>query len=79
MQTEEAMRTTLDLDRDLLRKAKEALGADSFTSAIETALREAVARAEGVAAWKELMGSDLSWTSVDDLIDFRRRHGGRAL
>lgn len=73
------MRTTLELDRDLLERAKEALGVDSFTAAIETALREAVARAETAAAWKELIGSELSWPGVEELLDFRRRYGGRAL
>ncbi len=73
------MRTTLDLDRELLERAKEALGAESFTQAIETALREAVARTEATAAWTGLMESDLSWSSVDELLEFRRRHGGRAL
>ena len=71
------MRTTLDLDRSLLVRAKKALGAQSFTEAIETALREAVARAESRTAWEQLIGSELSWKSVDDLLDFRRRHGGR--
>lgn len=73
------MRTTLDLDRDLLERAKDALGAGSFTEAIETALREAVARCDARAAWDAVRESDLSWESVDDLIEYRRRHGGRAL
>jgi hypothetical protein len=33
------MRTTLELDRELQEKAKESLGARSFTEAIEIALR----------------------------------------
>ncbi len=73
------MRTTLDLDRELLERAKEALGASSFTEAIETALRDAVARTEGRAAWEALLGSEASWGSVEELLDYRRRHGGRAL
>jgi Arc/MetJ family transcription regulator len=73
------MRTTLDLDRSLLERAKEALGARSFTEAIETALREAVARADARTAWDALSGSDLSWGSVDELLEYRRRFGGRAL
>lgn len=71
------MRTTLDLDRDLLDEAKRALGVDSFTEAIEVSLREAVARASHRKAWDQLMGSDLSWESVEELLDHRRRHGGR--
>jgi Arc/MetJ family transcription regulator len=73
------MRTTLDLDRELLEKAKEALGARSFTEAIETALREAVARAEARRGWEELAGAELSWDSVEELRRYRARHGGRAL
>ena len=73
------MRTTLDLDRDLLEKAKEVLGTDSFTEAIETALRQAIARAESKSGWDALIGSDLSWGSVDELLAFRRRFGGRPL
>ena len=73
------MKTTLDLDRDLLKKAKRVLGAGSFTEAIETALRDAVARVEARRGREDLTGSDLSWESVDDLLEFRRRHGGRAL
>lgn len=73
------MRTTLELDRTLLERAKETLGARSFTEAIETALREAVARAEARGGWESLMRSGLSWESVDDLLAFRRRYGGRAL
>lgn len=74
-----SMRTTLDLDRGLLEKAKESLGARSFTEAIETALREAVARAEARRGWDDLTGSCLSWKSVDDLLRYRDRHGGRGL
>lgn len=73
------MRTTLDLDRTLLEEAKEALGAASFTEAIETALREAVARTRHRKAWDELIGSGRSWESVDDLLEHRRSHGGRPL
>ena len=73
------MRTTLELDRDLLERAKSALGATSFTETIETALRHAVARAESRTAWDALIGLDLSWESVDDLIEYRRRHGTRKL
>lgn len=73
------MRTTLDLDRTLLEKAKDALGASSFTEAIETALRDAVARAEVRRGWEAVIGSDLSWESVEELLEYRRRYGGRAL
>lgn len=73
------MRTTLDLDRQLLEKAKDVLGAASFTDAIEIALREVVGRAEARSAWEQLIGSDMSWDSVEDLLAYRRRYGGRTL
>lgn len=73
------MRTTLDLDRQLLEEAKEALGAASFTEAIETALQESLARTRHRRAWEALQGSGHSWGSVDELLDYRRQHGDRAL
>lgn len=73
------MRTTLDLDRELLERARRVLGEDSFTATIERALREVVERAESRKAWEELIASDLSWKDVDELIRYRRRYGGRAL
>jgi Arc/MetJ family transcription regulator len=71
------MRTTLDLDRDLLDRAKKALGASSYTEAIETALKAAIGRSDAATAWESLAGAELSWSSVDDLLDHRRRLGGR--
>ena len=79
MQKEDPLRTTLDLDRSLLERARQALRARSFTEAIESALREAVARAEGRQAWEALVGSEMSWGSIEELLDHRRRFGGRAL
>ena len=73
------MKTTLDLDRKLLDRAKKVLGADSYTQAIEVALREAIARAETRTAWERVIGSELSWNNVEDLLAYRREHGGRAL
>lgn len=73
------MRTTLDLDRQLLEEAKEALGAASFTEAIETALQESLARARHRQAWEALEGSGHSWASVDEFLAYRRQHGDRAL
>jgi hypothetical protein len=73
------MKTTLDLDRKLLDRAKKVLGAASYTQAIELALREAVARADARDRWEHLIGSDLSWQSVEDLLAYRREYGGRAV
>jgi len=70
------MRTTLDLDRSLLEEAKEALGARSFTEAIEMALRQALSRTQARAAWEALDGSDLSWGSPEELMEYRREFGG---
>ena len=72
------MRTTLELDRDLLEEARSGLGVRTVTEAIERALREAVERARAREGWVELLGSDLSWASVDELEEYRRRFGGRA-
>ena len=79
LQTGSKMRTTLDLDRELLERARKVLGTETFTEAIQIALREAVARAEARSGWEGLIGADLSWESVEELLDFRRRRGGRAL
>jgi len=72
------VRTTLELDRKLLEEAKAVLGAETFTQAIETALKEVVARARAREGWSELLGSGLSWESVDQLQEYRRRFGGRS-
>jgi hypothetical protein len=58
---------------------KEVLGASSFTEAIERALRQVVASTEAAEAWSRLEGAELSWESVEDLLEHRRRYGGRAL
>ncbi len=71
------MRTTLNLDRDLLREAQEVLGAGSLTETIEVALRRVVEEGRARQAWEKLLESDLSWESVDDLLHHRRSLGGR--
>jgi len=73
------MRTTLELDRDLLERARDVLGARSFTVAIETSLRRVVEQSEAQTAWQELDRSGLSWKSVDDLLAHRRGTDARAL
>jgi len=73
------MRTTLELDRELLERARNVLGARSFTEAIETALRRAVEQSDAQAAWQALDRSGLSWKSIDDLLAHRRGDGARAL
>lgn len=73
------MRTTLDLDRGLLERAREVLGAASFTETIERALGQVVASADAARAWSCLEGAEMSWDTVEELLEHRRRYGGRAL
>jgi len=54
--------TTLDLDRDLLASAAEALGTTRTTDTVHAALREAVAR----GARARLMARD--WSNLKDLL-----------
>lgn len=65
------MRTTLDIDRALLERAKEALGVSTYTEAIERSLDQAIARAELEAVLEAVRGEDLVW-SVDELQAYRR-------
>lgn len=71
------MRTTVDLDRSLLDRAKEALGASTYREAITVALEEAVSRAEMRGLLDELEGSDAVW-SLDELFSYRRLDRGNA-
>ena len=72
------MRTTVDLDRSLLERAKEVLGTTTYREAIIRALREAVSRAEMHRLLDELEASDASW-DLDDLLSYRRlEHGHRS-
>lgn len=68
------MRTTLDIDRKLLEDAKSALGASTYTEAIQRALSQAIAARELEALLESVQGGDLVW-SLDDLQAFR--HTGR--
>ena len=71
------MRTTVDLDRSLLDRAKEALGTSTYREAITRALEEAVSRAELRGLVAELEGSDATW-DLEDLFSYRRRTRGDA-
>lgn len=71
------MRTTLDIDRELLERAKKALGASTFTEAIERSLDQAIARAELESLLERVRAEDLVW-SLDALQDYRRRSRGDA-
>jgi Arc/MetJ family transcription regulator len=73
----ESMRTTLDIDRALLERAKSALGASTYTEAIERSLSRAVEQAEVDALLDSLRGEDLVW-SLDDLRAWRQASRGDA-
>jgi Arc/MetJ family transcription regulator len=72
------MRTTIDIDRQILERAKTALQARSYKEAIEQALEQAVRQAELRRLMAELEGSDLTW-DVDELLAYRRMDRGDAL
>jgi Arc/MetJ family transcription regulator len=69
------MRTTVDLDRHLLERAKVALGTSTYREAITRALEEAVSRAEMRILINELEGSDLTW-GLAELLAYRRVESG---
>lgn len=71
------MRTTVDLDRDLLNRAKEALGTTTYREAITVALEEAVSRADVRSLLDELEGSDAVW-DLEELTSYRRAVRGDA-
>ncbi|HUG39539.1 MAG TPA: type II toxin-antitoxin system VapB family antitoxin [Longimicrobiales bacterium] len=69
------MRTTVDLDRKLLERAKRALGTPTYREAITRALEEAIARADMRALLDRLAGSDATW-DLDELFAYRRLGDG---
>lgn len=71
------MRTTVDLDRSLLERAKEALGTSTYREAITRALEEAVSRADMRRLLDELEGSDAVW-DLEALLSYRRLGRGDA-
>jgi Arc/MetJ family transcription regulator len=71
------IRTTVDLDRDLLDRAKKALDARTYREAITRALTEAVDRADLRRLIDALEGSDASW-DLEELFSYRRARRGDA-
>lgn len=69
------MRTTLDIDRELLDRARSALGAATYTEAIERSLSQAIAGAELEAVLESVRGEDLVW-SLEELQAHRRMDRG---
>jgi len=73
-----SMRTTLVINRELLERAKAALGATTYTETIERSLSRAVEQAELDALLDSLKGEDLVW-SLDEMRAYRHRaHGDPA-
>jgi hypothetical protein len=70
------MRTTLDIDRELLDRARAALGVATYTAAIERALSQVIAGAELEAVLESVRGDDLVW-SLEDLQAHRRMGRGQ--
>jgi Arc/MetJ family transcription regulator len=71
------IRTTVDLDRELLERAKEALDTATFREAITLALEEAVSRAELRRLLDSIESSDLVW-DLNDLLAYRRAERGHS-
>lgn len=69
------MRTTVDLDRSLLERAKKALGTATYREAITRALEEAVSRADLRRLLNDLEASDATW-DLDALLSYRRLEHG---
>lgn len=69
------MRTTLDIDRELLDRARTALGATTYTEAIERSLAQAIRYAELEEVLASVQGSDAVW-SLEELQAFRRTGRG---
>ncbi|MBI4519526.1 MAG: hypothetical protein HY701_01710 [Gemmatimonadetes bacterium] len=65
------MRTTVDIDRELLERAKKALGVRTFREAIVRSLEDATARREMRQLVDQLEGSDAVW-SLEEALAYRR-------
>lgn len=71
------MRTTLDIERELLEKAQRLLGASTYRETVERALGEVVERGEIRGVLERIEGSDVIW-DLDELLAFRRLDRGDA-
>lgn len=69
------MRTTIDIDRDLLDRGREALGARTYREAIIRSLTAAIERAELLRLVDSLEGSDAVW-ELDRMLEYRRTERG---
>lgn len=71
------MRTTIEIDRRMLERAKRALDAKTYKQAVERALEQAIQQADLRQLVDELEGSDLTW-DLDELLAYRRLGRGDA-
>lgn len=71
------MRTTIEIDRDLLERVKRALGTSTYRETVERALERVDHLSEMESALDALEGSRLSW-ELEDLLDYRRLDRGDA-
>jgi len=69
------MKTTLDIDENLLKQAKEALGASTIKETVRASL-EAVVRRKKLQALVDAFGAVPFDVSPDDLRVQRRKRGG---
>ncbi len=71
------MRTTIDIDRELLERARRALHARTYREAVKRALEDALVRSDLEKATAALEGSELSW-DLDELLAYRRLERGHS-
>jgi Arc/MetJ family transcription regulator len=60
------MRTVIDLDDELLERARQELGTKSKKDTIHAALRLVAERSERMEAIRELLSVDRDWTGIVD-------------
>lgn len=71
------MRTTIEIDRELLERVKRGLGARTYRETVERALERVDRLVEIGSAIDALEGSGLSW-DLEDLLGYRRLDRGDA-
>ncbi|WP_089158275.1 type II toxin-antitoxin system VapB family antitoxin [Micromonospora sp. NBS 11-29] len=60
------MKTVIDLDDELLERARRELGTKSKKDTIHAALRQVAERSERMEAIRELLSIDRDWTGIVD-------------
>jgi putative antitoxin of VapBC-like toxin-antitoxin system len=69
------MRTTFDIDRTLLERARAALGVATYREAVVRSLEEAIHRADVLKILDGIEASDLTW-DLAELLTYRRQSSG---